>query len=348
MKRWLGTCLIALFLLGPAAAGAAPGQVSLDEHIALLNQAAVHLEQVKNAAPSLTADQEMQAARALVQGQWQVVTPRGPVEVDLRPLQDLLNRANPDTVEGRSLVAQAPDLVREYVAAAESLRTATVQPLPADARQRLELALAEARSSQRWYERLGKWLGNLYQRMWGQPGLDSDVRVNPRYLLWGALAVGLAGLAVLIRGLIRSLTGNAPGEEAALKGGRREASRPLTPAEQRDQARRLARDGEYHEALRTVHLSLLRRYDETGLIRYHPAQTNREYERQLRRRHPVIVRTLRTLHNLVEDRLYSGHGATQGDFTAADGLVEQLWREGDAASRSAGATTGPSSSALLR
>ncbi len=348
MRRLLLACLIPLLLALPGAALAAES-VTLAEHLARLEQIAAHVQRAKDTAPGPTAVAELNAAQALARGEWDVATPSGPVHADLGPLRSLLVEVNPGTVEGRRALSEAAEVVNTYVAGARALQIGAAQPLPADARDRLSQALREAEINRKWYDRFLDWFGTILGRWFGNRTGDGGQPITTRpWFWWVGGGVGLIGLVLLSRALIRTLTGHAPGEEAALRARKALADRPLTPADLRERGRSLAREGAHLEALRTVHLALLKFYDERGLIRYHPAHTNREHERQVRSRFPGIARSLRTLHDLVEDRLYSGHGATHDDFAAADGLVEQLWREGDAASRSAEATSGRSSSAQSR
>ncbi|HWI65242.1 MAG TPA: DUF4129 domain-containing protein, partial [Symbiobacteriaceae bacterium] len=148
--------------------------------------------------------------------------------------------------------------------------------------------------------------------------------------------------------LWRTLAGNAAGSDVAVRTGRKGAhpDRPLTPDELWQLAADEAAAGDYKEGLRLAHLALLQHLDRTGLLRYMPAQTNREHEWSLRRKHPELARTMHQLNDLVESRLYSGHGATAADFSRGETLARQLWREGDALSaRNAQETTGASSSA---
>jgi hypothetical protein len=90
---------------------------------------------------------------------------------------------------------------------------------------------------------------------------------------------------------------------------------------------------------------MLQHLDRTGLLRFMPSGTNREHEWLLRRRHPELARTMHQLNDLVESRLYSGQGATAEDYQQGEGLARQLWREGDAVSKSAQEPSGASSSA---
>lgn len=341
MRRFCALTLLIVVLLLPAWVGAAPQPVTLPEYQATLQRGVDHLESaVRLASTQASAAQiELATAQRLLQGRWQVAAPGGLVEADLTGLATLLEQAGPAQTEPYRNLTLGLALARDHLAAAQELQQAEpTQVSLTNARRTLNRAVG----AQSVRERLNQWISRIL-------GLDrletgfSKTLVNRSF--WGVGSmVALAGLAILGFFLYRILRGQAGGREAALGQGRK-AQRPPTPQELRQQAADLSAQGHHLDGLRTLHLALLQRFDQVGLIRYQPAQTNREHERQLRRQHPPLARSLRLLNDLVDDRLYAGHEATANDFAQAQGLVDQLWREGDAASHRADATTGASSSA---
>lgn len=344
MRKSLLWALALVLLLTPArAAGAAGEPIGLVQYQERLRQVIAQLEAANQAvspgAPSATA--ALAAARTLAGSTWTVETPGGPVTADLRPLAALIERASVTGVGGQAL-ADALSLARQHLAAAEEAGRAP--PLDsADARRRLESALKTIRGKQRVTDAVMDWL----RRLWS--GSPLRAAVSPEavpYWQWGALIVGAAGVAVLARGLVRTLSGNAAGGDRTLRDPRaRSRNRPATPEELRAEALELAAAGHFQEALRTAHLALVQHFDRVGLLRYVPSQTLREHERSLRRNRPDLARSMRTLNDLVEVRLYAGTNATAEDFNRAAAWVEELWREGDAVSKGAEATPGASSSA---
>jgi hypothetical protein len=348
MRKLILLCLTALLALLPATALAAPEPISLAQYQTRLHEALAQLEAARGAATSdpKAAAAGVASARRLLDGTWQVEAGGQFAASDLRPVARLLEQTDPGTAEGRRRLEAAVTLVREHQQAAEALGRAEPASFP-DARQRLDKALAQADAERRGMAKFTEWLGRV---LFGERGAIRAVsNVNAPWLKWAALAVGLAGTGLLARGLLRSLAGNAAGAQAGLgKGGSRHPDRPLTPEELLEAAGNCAARGDYKEGLRLAHLSLLKHFDAVSLLRYDPALTNREHGRLLRRRYPTLARSLTALTDLVEVRLYSGHGATAADFERGARLAEQLWREGDDASKSAQATTGVSSSASSR
>lgn len=339
MRRLIAFAL-ALLLWCPALAHAADRTVSLESYTSALEQGAAMLDEAERSLASGAAGRarlEVGQAAAELTGVWEVATEAGALTADLSELATVLQRAaeEPDTY-----LATAQAVLDEYLRAAAELAQAGQADLPG-ARQSLELALQEA-AGQSVIERLRNWFAELLS----DHARKVDVGPVPPGVMWlggiiGALALGWIGFS-----LYRSLRGHGAGGEQVLRQGSQAPERPPTPAELRESARTLAARGEYLEALRLAHLALIQHYDDLKLIRYQPALTNRELERQVRRFHPELVRTLRMLNDLMDDRLYSGRSAEAEDYMKVEALVEQLWREGDAASRHAEATPGRSSSAL--
>ncbi|HEY3365793.1 MAG TPA: hypothetical protein VGK74_12120 [Symbiobacteriaceae bacterium] len=342
MKRALLWVLTLALLVAPAVARAEGEPIGLPAYQERLRQVADQLDMARQAAGTAAGKASLAAARQRVGTTWAVQTPEGTVTADLRDLARLIAEAEGASGNARAPVERALALAREYLQAAEAAGSARPVDLTA-ARKRLELALASAEAQRTWYQRLKDW----WRRLWNATPLSKSPppAVVP-YLKWGALAIGVVGVLLLGRSLVRTLAGNAGGEEAAAGRGRvRKPDRPPTPEELREESRQLAAAGDFQEALRTAHLALLKHLDQLSLLRFVPAQTLREHERQLRRNHPGLARAMRGLNDLVEARLYSGHGATAEDFNRGEAWVEELWREGDAASKRAEASTGESSPA---
>lgn len=228
-------------------------------------------------------------------------------------------------------------------------QAAMTQPVAsASARQTLELALREAELKATWYERLEAWLTRVLGLDRGGSSGDWVEGATP-YLIWAALLVGAGGISLLAYSLVRNLSGHGAGGETVRTPDRRErADRPLTPEELRRAARSLAAKGEVKEALRTAYQALLMHMDRLRLIHLTASLTMREQQRLVSRRHPVLAPGLGQLHDLLEVRLYAGHGVSAEDFTACEQMVDQLWREGDALSNGGEATSGGSSSAPSR
>lgn len=317
-RRWLAVAMSAALLLGPRLAWAGPAPLSISEYQALLRGA--------------VADLEAGRPPTLSQGPtYEVQTPSGPITIDLTSLQ-------------QSPPAKALPVARLYLAAAEGNLAAASD---AGARNHLAQILA----TQKAQGKITGWINDLLKRIFvgrdsngGIVGALSDERTP-----WIAGAVGLMGIGLLAFYLFRGLRGHGGGADLAARMGRgRRPERPLTPDERWQEANDLAAAGEWTAALRGGYLALLYELDKQGLIRYVPAQTNREHERQLRRSQPGLAPAFANLTALVDSRLFGGVPATAEDFEAGSSLIEQLWREGDALSRRADATTGASSSAPSR
>jgi hypothetical protein len=322
-------CLAAMaaLLLVPGLARAAPERITVTAYRERLQSAVVHLYA-----------RRIDDARSALGETWLVEATPEPILVDLRPVQAALGK------EGDI------NLVLAHIEALDALEAAESRSLPG-ARQNLEKALGDAEEASNATNTLSDWLDQVFRRLFGDgpsapaPGRGSSA--SPSLTTWAALAVGVAGIAALGWFLLRSLAGNAAGEQVSLRPGRRAVrpDRPLTPDELWALAREEAAVGDYKEGLRLAHLALLQHLDRAGLLRYMPAQTNREHEWSLRRKHPALARTMHQLNDLVESRLYSGHGASAEDFQRGEAIARELWREGEAVSKSAQATSGASSSA---
>jgi hypothetical protein len=322
-------CLAALLaILLPGLARAAPERITMAAYRDRLESALVHLQANRVAE-----------ARGALGETWLVEATPEPVLVDLRPVLAVLGKPH------------AQFLVREHLAALDALAKAELQaPLP-NARQHLDEALNNANEETQNADRLFSWFDRLLRRLFGggqtSPAPSASAPARPSWATWAALGVGVVGIGLLGWYLLRSLQGNAAGAQVSLRPGRRatRSDRPLTPDELWQAASEVAAAGDYKEGLRLAHLALLQHLDRAGLLRYIPAQTNREHEWLLRRKHPDLARTMHQLNDLVESRLYSGHGATADDFHRGETIARQLWREGEAVSKSAPETSGASSSA---
>lgn len=345
--RWLHTLvLVAVLLTLPTLALAAPRQVSLGEYQGLLRQASERLEVAERAASSdiRQATADIAATRSLLADGFVVETPAGTVHVDTTAILAQLAKADPATDAGRRELGKAVAHLQAQVQAASTLNTATLREVPG-ARADLERALDSSKAKTRWLDWLAGWLRGLFSRTKVDPEtLGTSAQANGRLLLVIGLAIGAVGAFLLGRSLL-SLWGHGGGAEAALLTGKAtRPDRPLTPEEMWQLADRHGAEGDYKEGLRIAHLALLKRFDQLGLLRYVPAQTNREHEAMLRRQQPGMALTMHNLNDLVEAKLYSGHGASADDFARGQSLATQLWREGDAVSRRAQEPTGASSS----
>lgn len=334
--RSLALALLTLLLLTllPGLAAAAPRSIALADYKAMLRQGIAHLEradQLHRSGKAAEGAEAVRAAMPLLSGTWRVESPHGASEADLSPLAQAVQRA---TTSLEQALPVALDLAREHLAAAQALEWTGRVQVPG-ARETLDEALKQT-AARSFIERVQDWIRERLAVRVETP----DIQIS-RNAYYAGGVIALLALGYLGFQLYRTLSGHGtPGESALKTGGGGRPDRPPTPSELRAHARELSDRGDHLAAIRIAHLALLQHYDQVKLIRYVPAQTNREHEWQLRRRHPHLARTLRSLNELVDDRLYSGHGATAEDFLKVDGLVEQLWREGDAVSRSAEATSG--------
>ena len=346
MRRLAAWCVTAfiLMMMWSGTALAAPEQISLAVHESRLREMAQHLEAARKAASAdaVAAMSRTADARRIAATGWLVDVPGGTVHVDLRPV---LSGVPEGTAPTEGQVAMALASLQEHLKAAESARQAQFGAVDPKARQRLEEALREADARTRWYDRIGQWLARLFSRAGNAAGKVSPSEEVTAALTLGAAVVGAGGVIVLAVSLLRMLSGNAAGSDIRRKDPRSaQPDEPATPESLWETGRRLAVEGDPKEGLRLIHLALLQHLDRAGLIRYVPAQTNREHEWMLRRKQPALARVMHELNDLVDVRLFSGQGATVDDFRRGESLAGQIWREGDAASKSAG-TTGASSSA---
>ncbi|WP_374711481.1 DUF4129 domain-containing protein [Symbiobacterium terraclitae] len=336
MRRALALLLLLLSLpAAPIAAAAVPATAYLEQLQAaegLLGEAEASLARGDEAAARMA----VRSAGQRLTGIDQVVSPAGEVRADLSDLQEALREAASDP----TALGSAREVLEAHLRAAEELVAADAVEAPG-ARASLDRALAQV-ASQSLLQRARNWFLRLFLR-----GIDrAEPASFPVWAYWVGGAVGALALTWAGIGLYRALTGHGAGREGVWVGGRGTASaRPPQPAELLQQAQAAAGRGEYLEGIRLAHLALLLHLDHLDLISYRPAQTNREHELQLRSRGPSLLPALRRLHDLVEECLYAGHPARADEYGQAESLVMQLWREGDAASRSQDATPGRSSPA---
>lgn len=326
--RLILIAVLAAVLLLPGLARAAPQPISAAAYRERLESALVHLQA-----------RRMDEARTALGESWLVEATPEPVLVDMRPVLAVLGQRDDMT------------LVRAHLEALDALEAARPRTLP-NAREHLEKALHDAEAETDTANTLSDWFDRLWRRLFGSGGSTPatnprTVTTGPSWTTWAALAIGVVGIGLLGWYLLRSLSGNAAGEQVTLRPGRRTVrpDRPLTPDELWQLAGEEAAAGNYKEGLRLANLALLQHLDRAGLLRYVPAQTNREHEWSLRRKHPELARTMHQLNDLVESRLYSGHGASAEDFQRGEHIALQLWREGEAVSKSGQGTSGASSSA---
>lgn len=334
MRRALAAFLLLLWLPWSAASAPLPATayaVRLEEAAALLGEAERLVRQGDEAA----ARRRIYAAVDHLSGVNAVWADAGDVEADLSDLMDALRGA----AEDPEALSRARGLLAEHLHAAADLVEAEPVHAPG-ARASLDRALAQV-AGRSLLERARAWILDLFTR----PLEGAELERVPASVWWIGGAVGALALAWAGYALYRGLAGHGAGTEGTRREGRRaEPERPPTPAELLQAAQEAAGRSDYLTAVRLSHLALLQHLDGLGVIRYQPAQTNREHERQLARRRPDLVPALRSLHDLLEGLLYGGRPARADEFRQAETLVMQLWREGDATSASA-ATPGPSSSA---
>lgn len=342
----MGRCwaILLLMLLLPTVVLAAPERISLAVYEERLQQVVRHVQAARWAA-AVDRDRtirEIEQARALLAPDWIVTTPTGHAPISLRSLVDQLAQAaaTPESERLVPAVALAEDYLRAAVQAGETTAIA-----PDGARERLTVALRKAEARQEGanlIDRALRWLFGERAETETATRLDN---LGP-YLSWGAALIGALGLSALSYGLFRSLTHHSGGDRISTREGRKaRASQPVTPEGLRERARTLSSEGQQLEALRVAYQALMLHFDRLGLVRMVAAFTLREQERLLRRKEPALARRLHGLNDLLEVRLYAGHGATAADFAACDDLIDQLWREGDLACRRAEVTSGASSSA---
>jgi|GEM_PF-2341742 len=338
MRRALALLLLLLLWL-PAAVPAAAAAVPADAYLEQL-QAAEGL--LAEAELSLSRGDETAARLAVRSAHRQlsdidrVISPAGEVAADLAALREALLQAETDP----AALSRARDMLAAHLAASEELVSAERVEAPG-ARESLERALAQV-ASQSLLERARSWFLGLLQRQIDQ----ADIGPVPRWVLWAGGAVGALALTWVSVGLYRVLTGHGAGWDGVWRvRGSAAPERPPQPSEVLQRAQEAAGRGEYREGVRLAHLALLLHLDHLNLIRYHPAQTNREHEAQLRSRGPALLPALRSLHDLVDACLYAGHAPRAEEYRQAESLVMQLWREGDALSEGRDATPGRSLSA---
>ncbi|MEW8978557.1 MAG: DUF4129 domain-containing protein [Symbiobacterium sp.] len=354
MRRGIALLLLLLWL--PVAAPAAAAPIPAEAYAKRLSEAGGRLAAAE--VSLRRGDEEgaiaaVRAARERLEGIAEVTSAAGVAQADLSDLLDALRAAEENP---RSALEHAQRVLDVHLDAAEELRDG--RPITVrDARRSLDRALAEIHSQSvlvRLQVRLQDWvhdtLGRLRAWWLGLLGLDEEDVASAEEL--GLFAFAIVSVPVLIWAGVKvyqMLSGHGAGRDAVWRGGKGPApERPLRPAELLARAQAAAGRGEYLEGMRTAHLALLKHFDELGLIRYHPAQTNREHEVQLGRRQPALRPALRNLHDLVDACLYAGRSACMDDYQQAEGLILQLWREGDAVSQAAKETSGGSSSASSR
>ncbi len=164
--------------------------------------------------------------------------------------------------------AEQARLLRQVAATLRAPPTA----LPADARERLDHILARPEfrpAAPSWQERLLQWLSERFPSLDGVPGGESVGRLLGWLIVGASALIILAVLLSFLRGLRHNLDGEEPA--APLPG-----DVPRRAAEAQAQASEAAGAGNFREAMRLLYLAALLHLDESGLIRFDRALTNRE------------------------------------------------------------------------
>jgi hypothetical protein len=199
----------------------------------------------------------------------------------------------------------------------------------------VDRAVAEVFSQPAFREGLGATSGGLAEllawlrREWDRllyrifDGLG-ELRVSSPVLFWALLAVLLLVLLALLFhiGWTLSLAFRGGGGEAGadVEDHTRRARRSR---ELRGEARRLALQGEWREALRQLLLALLALLDERRILHVAQGWTNREILARLRSR-SGLGPELDRFGSAVETAAYGGRDVRGEDFAAFDRLVDRL------------------------
>ncbi|MBX3053894.1 MAG: DUF4129 domain-containing protein [Caldilineaceae bacterium] len=250
-----GSVLFGFVGIGPAAALAQSGTVSLDAYRARLDALLTALRQGEEAESVLTLVPPLASPVVLPSGEQVVPAPLFPRDGD-RAL-----------ATGR--VASALDQLDMSADDQTAARLAQLEKVA----NRLDLL--QPSLWQRFTRWLDKWLDRLLPDA-SPAGNGVLGNTLSQVVGWAVIAAGGLLLVLLLSYWLRRLlagllTGQQRGDSVADPN-----AFPVTAAQSRQQASQMAASGNYREAVRRLYLAALLRLAERNLIRYDPSQTNRE------------------------------------------------------------------------
>ncbi len=98
---------------------------------------------------------------------------------------------------------------------------------------------------------------------------------------------------------------------------------PMSAQAALQEAETLSRGGDYRTAVRYLYLSTLLLLDERNLLRYDPAQTNREYLKRLAG-HPELSEALRSIVDVFDRVWYGHHALDQSAYASYEAQVRKI------------------------
>jgi hypothetical protein len=151
-----------------------------------------------------------------------------------------------------------------------------------DLRQRLAL------DRPTFWQRIWRWIEDFIDTLMPDQlprGSRTIAWIGSRLLVWTILITGGILLAILLSYWLRNLLGGILWDRILRR--TQDPSLPQTSAQARVQAQEFAGSGNYREAMRQLYLAAVLHLDETGLLRFHRDQTNREVLAQVQPGTPV-------------------------------------------------------------
>lgn len=198
---------------------------------------------------------------------------------------------------------------------------AAVPDPPADeVRRRLAEVLSRPEftgvSESSWLEPFLEWLAGVFRWL-------GELQGTAPVVFW-ILLVSCVVLLLVLVAYIAWAVGRAFGGGARLPDEAKAAERRGRQSRiYLEEARRRAAEQEFTEAIRCLFLSLVYRFDESGRVSFHQANTNREYLALLTDRPPVHEQ-LRVFVDTLDDHWYGQRPTNRGRYEECLSLYQQM------------------------
>ncbi len=193
---------------------------------------------------------------------------------------------------------------------------------PEAIKEKLNEILESSEFQKGLFERVYQWVGQVMYTIYNRL---SSIHIGDVSLFWYLIGLITAILFIfLIYWVVQALRGgtiDATGKEL-IHGKKHGVFQPKNVS--LDQARILARDEKYADALRIVYSTALAKLEAKGILKVDMGTTDRKYMAMVYKRAPEMFSVFSKLTNLIEKKWYGMEACSRDDFNTAMDMFSQL------------------------